>query len=136
MVQRTRNPRLKTRIVAMIDESGLYGMESIIFVAPKVESSPTHYLLGILNSSLINYVYATKFLNVAVKAEYLKDTPIPRADSLRQNRVVEVVKNILRAKQRDAEADVSALEREIDQLVYALYGLTPEEIQIVESAAR
>ena len=43
---------------------------------------------------------------------------------------------ILAAKQRDAEADVSALEREIDELVYALYGLTPEEIQIVEGAAK
>lgn len=28
----------------------------------------------------------------------------------------------------------AALEQEIDQLVYALYGLTPEEIKIVESA--
>ena len=27
---------------------------------------------------------------------------------------------------------MSALEREIDELVYALYGLTPEEIKIVE----
>ena len=42
---------------------------------------------------------------------------------------------ILAAEQRDAEADVSELERDIDQLVYALYGLTPEEIQIVESAS-
>jgi hypothetical protein len=32
------------------------------------------------------------------------------------------------------KADVSALEWEIDQLVYALYGLTPEEIKIVEGA--
>ncbi len=40
------------------------------------------------------------------------------------------------AKQRDAEADTSGLEREIDELVYALYGLAPEEIQIVESATR
>ena len=39
-------------------------------------------------------------------------------------------------EQRDAEADVSALEREIDQLVYALYGLTPEEIQIVEGSSQ
>jgi len=28
------------------------------------------------------------------------------------------------------------LERQIDQLVYALYGLTPEEIQIVEEAGK
>jgi adenine-specific DNA-methyltransferase len=32
-------------------------------------------------------------------------------------------------------ADTTALEREIDQQVYALYGLTPEEIAIVEGAA-
>ena len=32
--------------------------------------------------------------------------------------------------------DVSGLEREIDQLVYALYALSPEEIQIVEAAAK
>jgi len=29
-------------------------------------------------------------------------------------------------------ADVSALEREIDALVHALYALTPEEIALVE----
>ena len=39
---------------------------------------------------------------------------------------------MLAAKQRDAEADVSALEGEIDELVYALYGLTAEEIALIE----
>jgi hypothetical protein len=38
--------------------------------------------------------------------------------------------------EQDAEADVSAWEREIGQLVYALYGLTPEEIKIVEATAK
>ena len=42
----------------------------------------------------------------------------------------------LAAKQRAAAADVSALERELDELVSALYGLTPEEIQIVEGTAK
>ena len=135
MVQRTRNPRLKTRIVAMVDREGLFGMESIIFLVPKIECAPTFFLLGILNSSLINYLYATKFLNVAVKAEYLKDTPIPAASPEKRKAVERLVDRILAAKQRDAEADTEALEREIDQLVYALYELTPKEIQIVESAS-
>jgi hypothetical protein len=42
----------------------------------------------------------------------------------------------LAAWQRGTSADVSVLEREIDHLVYALYGLTPEEIQIVEESAQ
>ena len=29
-----------------------------------------------------------------------------------------------------------AVERELDELVYALYGLTPEEIKIVEGTAK
>jgi hypothetical protein len=47
-----------------------------------------------------------------------------------------VIIESLPAKQRDAGADVSALERELDELVYVLYGLTPEEIKLVEERAR
>ena len=50
--------------------------------------------------------------------------------------VERLVDTILTAKQREPEADVSALQREIDELVYALYDLTPEEIKIVEGATK
>jgi hypothetical protein len=52
--------------------------------------------------------------------------------SEQQNPVERLVERILSAKQREAGADVSALGRKIDELVYALYGLTPEEIELVE----
>ena len=59
--------------------------------------------------------------------------------------VERLVERILSAKRRDlglrseasssqAGADVRALERELDGLAYALYGLAPEEINIVEDA--
>ena len=35
-------------------------------------------------------------------------------------------------KRADPQADTSALEGEIDQLVYQLYGLTEDEVKIVE----
>ena len=35
-------------------------------------------------------------------------------------------------KQKDPDADTSALEKQIDQMVYKLYNLTPEEVAIVE----
>ena len=40
------------------------------------------------------------------------------------------------AKPAQPATDTSAFEREIDQQVYALYGLTPEEIKIVEDSAK
>ena len=53
-----------------------------------------------------------------------KPTTVSQSKTLRQA--------ILAAKAQNPAADVSALEAEIDQRVYALYGLTAEEIKIVE----
>ena len=38
----------------------------------------------------------------------------------------------MKRKEENPSADTSALESEIDRLVYQLYGLTDEEIRIVE----
>jgi hypothetical protein len=50
--------------------------------------------------------------------------------------VTRLVARILAAKSQDAAADVSAWEREIDERVYRLYVLTPEEIKIVEECGQ
>ena len=53
-----------------------------------------------------------------------------------QNNISKIVDRILAAKKKDPNADTSSLESEIDQLVYKLYGLTDEEIAIVEGRDR
>ncbi len=45
---------------------------------------------------------------------------------------MKLVDEIVAAKAKDREANTSALEARIDQLVYKLYGLTEEEITVVE----
>lgn len=121
-----------------MDEEGVYGTQGLNFIVPRAPDAdaPIFFLLAILNSTLINHLYATKFLNVAIKAEYLKDTPIPNASKRDQDSLSDLACRILAAKQKNPAADTSALEREIDQQVYALYGLTPEEIKIVEEASK
>jgi hypothetical protein len=99
------------------------------------------WFLGLLNSNSVEWFYgcvANRIRGGYLRAfsDYMQQIPIPVATSEKQKAMERLVDRILAAKQRDAEADVSALEREIDQLVYALYGLTPEEIQIVEGAAK
>ena len=47
-----------------------------------------------------------------------------------------LVDQIIDSKRHDPEADTTALEREIDHLVYQLYDLTPEEIAVVEESTR
>jgi hypothetical protein len=47
-----------------------------------------------------------------------------------QQPFITLVDQILAAKQKDPNADTSALEMQIDQMVYKLYDFTPEEIEI------
>ena len=58
--------------------------------------------------------------------------PIKYPRSTRQNNLDKVVDRILAAKRANPQVDTSALEGEIDQMVYELYGLTAAEIAIVE----
>ena len=62
--------------------------------------------------------------------------PIPAVPTEQQKSLERLVERILSAKQRDPGADASVWERELDDLMHALYGLTPEEIKLVEGAAK
>lgn len=65
------------------------------------------------------------------KTNYLNPFPLPESVSHEvQKTFIEKVEEVMSAKQ--AGKDTSQLEAEIDQLVYALYGLTDDEIAIVE----
>jgi hypothetical protein len=67
-----------------------------------------------------------------VQPEKLGLFPIPAATPAQQSEIENRVEKILALKKENPAADVSALESEIDRLVYKLYGLTPDEIKIVE----
>jgi adenine-specific DNA-methyltransferase len=114
-------------------------VHSLIAKADKGDYS-LKYILGILNSALGAYIYElliceTGKVFAQVKLTFLRRFPMESAPRSGQLRITTLVDRILAAKQRDAEGDTSALERAIDELVYALYGLTPEEIKLVASAS-
>lgn len=61
-----------------------------------------------------------------------KKIPIKNVSPNEQLPFIHLVTQILAAKKQDPNADTSELEKEIDKLVYQLYGLTEEEREIVE----
>ena len=91
------------------------------------------FLLGVLNSNFTNW-YFRNFLSDGLNfyPNDAKELPIPNVAPEKQISIIELVDQILDAKHINPNADTSALENEIDNLVYALYDLTSEEIAIVE----
>jgi len=116
---------------------------SAAFYVIKTERINLKYLIGLLNSRLIAFWFKHKGKmqgnNYQIDKEPLLALPIIKPSEVEQKKIIDVVNKILSLTQSEdyledqqKQAKVKALEREIDQMVYQLYGLTEEEIRIVE----
>ncbi|ECO7059742.1 class I SAM-dependent DNA methyltransferase [Campylobacter jejuni] len=98
------------------------------------------YLLGFLNSSLIFYyfknighLYSDK--GFLLSNQYVEKFPILKINSKNQkiaDELINLVDEILKAKEQDKNANTQELENKINSLVYKLYNLTEEDIKIIE----
>lgn len=98
------------------------------------------YIIGLLNSVAVGF-YISAFGDKSkqkifprASVKMLRSIPIPYTSDKIEYTIILIVDRILAAKKENPQADTSALEAEIDQLVYQLYGLTDEEIEIIEKA--
>jgi len=100
------------------------------------DNVPVKYLLGLLNSKLLQYYFGFIGVMTAGGAYTLKAATIEALPIVVSNEqpIISLVNQILSAKKENPQADTSDWENEIDQLVYQLYGLTDEEIAIVEGS--
>ena len=135
------------RIVATYCEDELYYSRDVIPIKPIDNIAPL-YLLGIINSWLITWYHqkrnpkSQKGLFPKVLVSDLKNLPIV-FDHHAHDKLVALVEKMLALHQQLAAAktpqdttqlqrQIAATDKQIDQLVYALYGLTDEEIALVE----
>ncbi|MBD1214195.1 MAG: Eco57I restriction-modification methylase domain-containing protein, partial [Dolichospermum circinale Clear-D4] len=129
-------PNLQNSNKFCFDESGTYLNAPAVFLPISVKEK---YLLGILNSQVIWYFLRNICVvrsggYIEVKPQYFEQIPIPKISHCDQDILTQLVDQILNAKKSDPNADTTTLETEIDQMVYQLYNLTAEEIQIIESS--
>jgi adenine-specific DNA-methyltransferase len=114
------------------DISGNYMQNTSYFIS----GENLRYLTAILNSNLIHFAFMNFYQSGGIEGEItiqsIKNIPIPKISKPKQKPFIDKVDQILSLKKDNPAADTSALEREIDLMVYALYGLTEEEIEIVE----
>jgi len=103
------------------------------------------YICGLLNSKLITFIFKHYYAGGGLgeegyryKKNFIELLPLPIYN---KNLVIalqleKIVDNILILKKQNKEADTKNLESQIDQLVYKLYDLMPEEIEIVENSLK
>jgi adenine-specific DNA-methyltransferase len=69
-----------------------------------------------------------------LKKATIDEFPLKISSTETQQPIITIVDQILTLKKENSKADTSDLENEIDELVYQLYALTPEEIEVVKGS--
>jgi Alw26I/Eco31I/Esp3I family type II restriction m6 adenine DNA methyltransferase len=95
-------------------------------------------VLGILNSQLMDWFFRKTSTNNHIGGYEIEQLPMPDFNTNLENctEITILVNQILSTKKENPAEDTSEFERKIDKLVYGLYGLTDEEIKIIEGGVK
>jgi type I restriction-modification system DNA methylase subunit len=143
-------------LVAVLDCSQHLCLNNMHVLVPRGDYPDIRYVLGVINSKLMNWYYHTLNPEIGevfaeVKKTNVDKLPIlvPDASSKEQLKLHDRIRSLAEemaeiskkawSARTDQERTVSmrqieATDRQIDKLVYDLYGLTQEEIAVVESS--
>ncbi len=125
-------PNLQNTNKFAFDETGVYLNAPSVFLPSNDKS-----ILAILNSKVVWYFLKSVCVirsggYIEVKPQYFEQIPIPKIDEKIRFELTELAGKAIHEKNNNQQADVTAIESQIDQLVYRLYDLTDEEIKIIE----
>jgi type I restriction-modification system DNA methylase subunit len=143
----------KRPLNAALDTQKIYNKESLNNIILKSDAKyHIKYILGLLNSKLINWFYRTRFTNestltVNLSKEYLSQIPIRSInfnfseENEIYEKIIDLVDRIIELNHNKPKTprekvllcnEIGMIDGQIDNWVYKLYGLTEEEIKIVE----
>jgi hypothetical protein len=150
-------PRLVRRLCAAYDADAEFCLDNVDVggvLLPAEGLAGYHYLLGLLNSKLLDFYFRNNSVPFrgdffSANRQYIEQLPIHTinfddpADVARHDKMVALVERMLALHRKLAAAtipadkelyrrQIEATDRQIDGLVYELYGLREEEIEVVE----
>mgnify|MGYP002939836347 FL=1 len=121
----------KIRLVMSIVPQGYYLANSCNYILPS-HLIDLYCLLGFLNSKTINWFFRCFSTNSNVNGYEVDNFPIPQLSPNAQATISELVKKVIDAKRTNSSTDTSAIEKQIDELVYQAYELSKDDIKIIE----
>jgi len=141
-------------LMSALDSTGRYPEQSLYFLYSPLEDIRLEYLLGIVNSSLFQYIYwnwmvTNRHSTPQLKKIHLDQFPVRSIDfanpseKAQHDKLVSLVEKMLELQKKYHEArmerdkeiyerQIRIIDAQIDGLVYDLYGLTEEEVKVVE----
>ncbi|HUT22592.1 MAG TPA: N-6 DNA methylase [Candidatus Bipolaricaulota bacterium] len=132
------------KIIATLDLRHYYIKDALILHQIK-NGYDLRYLLGVINSKLLNFIYTKTFRNLSVAKNAFMQLPIKIIEISEEkalyNTIVRLVDQLLKLNKTTESREINktkiqALDYEIDKMVYKLYGLGESEIKTIEQAVK
>jgi hypothetical protein len=126
-------------IIATYDNDNKYYEHTLHSTHITDKRFDTKFVLGLFNSNLFKFYYRKVNsqggdIFPQVRISSVENMPIKITSKETQKPIISLVDQILTLKKANPSADTSDLENEIDNLVYKLYELTDEEIEVVKNS--
>jgi hypothetical protein len=137
--ERFEQPKVLVRdtgdvLEAAFDDGNCYVKDVLILTAKPRIDYPLQAITALLNSLAVRFFYETTYQTIHVQQNELASIPIPPATAADKARLSQLAEACAAAAQRGDDATLAVHESEIDQIVYRLFDLTPDENALIESA--
>jgi len=141
-------------IIATYDESGIFPEQSLYFIFNNKTSNSLKYYTALINSKLFQFVYINSLVTNKDSTPQLKKVDLDKFpvivcdlknkdEKLKHDEIVKLVDQLLKLNKEKSETKLQSkmeliqnkidyCEDRINEIVYELYGLTKDEIKIVE----
>jgi len=151
--------RVARHLIGTLDTDQFYGLHTLVVMTPRKDNPfDIRFLLALFNSKLLDFYYqlifaSTKTVFSEIGARQVAQLPVKSIDlslpaekqmhdnlialadrMLELNKKLAPVRDVYSQERDDLIAEIEKTDKEIDSLVYKLYGLTEDEIKIVEGS--
>lgn len=147
--------RVGDKLIATLDNQKFYALNTLVVMNKKQYINlGIQYFLALFNSKLMNYYYqnflkSTKRVFSEIQARQVKNLPIKQIPESQQETIIKLVDKMLSLNKRlnefgdkktderaRIEEEIKKTDKEIDELVYKLYGITEEEKEIIAGSLK
>lgn len=149
VIAHIQNPSPHIKIMSYLDNEGLiFGLDTVQNTIIYNEKYDYRYILAVLNSSFVSwytykFIYCSAIRTMHFDRHYMGKIIIPDVTIDKQLSVIRIVDKIIAITKSSNYlnnamriAEVEECEKRIDLMVYELYGLTSEEIDVVAGSRK
>ena len=137
------------KLVATLDKDNYYIKDALIL--HQKGKNKLEYILSLINSKLLNYWYIQQFKTLSIAKNAFLILPIYKIDFSKKSekekhddlvvladKILDLNKEIRKYEENSEKwnylkSEIERTDKKIDEEVYKLYGLTQEEIKVIES---